>query len=332
MRSLEGWALCDPCRAAATRKGTLLPCWAGPHWLMALPLETAQVRSAWASLAGLDELRDLQVVVDAGSALCPRGWVGLLSLDGTVTAVVPDAAQVPMARAALAGLTPAQVTTAEVVVPRFGGVAELLGPAALFYATAPLVASTRVRQHVDRAEPDELGDLLHDAGAEDANESGLSDISALAFVDPRPGCHRRRVRVASLAGPHRPPLCPHPAGLPAAGTGPSRGGAGYRRGGSRRAPAPVASEADRVTAPGGAPRSGTARRPAQHEAWLMSVARWQVRLVEGTHAHVARAPTTLKPFASLPSVVMEGADVPLTLSVQRLGLAQRSWHLPGQKW
>jgi GNAT superfamily N-acetyltransferase len=149
---------------------------------MALPLETARVRSAWALLAGLDQLRDLQVVVDAGSALCPSGWVGLLALDGTVTAVVPDAAQVPMARAALAGLTPAEVTTSEVVVARFGGVAELLGPAALFYATAPLVASTRVRQHVERAEPDELGDLLHDAGTEDANESGLSDISAAAFV------------------------------------------------------------------------------------------------------------------------------------------------------
>jgi GNAT superfamily N-acetyltransferase len=149
---------------------------------MALPLEAAQVRSAWASLAGLDELRDLQVVVDAGSALCPRGWVGLLSLDGTVTAVVPDAAQVPMAQAALAGQTPAQVTTAEVVVPRFGGVAELLGPAALFYPTAPLSGSPRERQHVVRAGPDGLGDLLHAAGAEDANESGLGDISALAFV------------------------------------------------------------------------------------------------------------------------------------------------------
>jgi hypothetical protein len=53
---------------------------------MPLPLETAQIRSAWALLAGLDQLCDLQVVADAGSALCPKGWVGLLSLDGTVTA------------------------------------------------------------------------------------------------------------------------------------------------------------------------------------------------------------------------------------------------------
>jgi hypothetical protein len=101
---------------------------------MALPLETGQIRDAWALLAGVDELRDLQVVVDGGSALCPRG------------------------------------------------VAELLGPAALFYPTAPLPGSTRERQHVERAELDELGDLLRDAGTEDANESGLADISAPAFV------------------------------------------------------------------------------------------------------------------------------------------------------
>jgi GNAT superfamily N-acetyltransferase len=130
----------------------------------------------------LDQLRDLQVVVDAGSALCPKGWLGLLSLDGTVTAVVPNADQVPMARAALAGLTPAEVTTPAVAVPRFDGVAELLGPAALFYPTAPLPGSARERQPVDRAELDELGDLLHDAGTEDANESSLANISAPAFV------------------------------------------------------------------------------------------------------------------------------------------------------
>jgi GNAT superfamily N-acetyltransferase len=148
---------------------------------MALPLKTGQIRDAWALLAGVDELRDLQVVVDGGSALCPTGWIGLLSLDATVTAVVPHRAQVPMARVALAGLTPAEVTTPEVVVPRFGGVAELLGPAALFYPTTPLPGSTRERQH-ERAELDELGDLLRDAGPEDANESGLGDISAPAFV------------------------------------------------------------------------------------------------------------------------------------------------------
>jgi GNAT superfamily N-acetyltransferase len=149
---------------------------------MPLPLDTAQIRSAWALLAGLDQLGDFKVVVDAASAICPKGWVGLLSLDDTVTAVVPDAAQVPMARAALAGLTPAEVTTPEVVVPRFDAVAELLGPAALFYPTDPLPGSARERQRVERAGLDELGDLLHDAGTEDANESSLANISAPAFV------------------------------------------------------------------------------------------------------------------------------------------------------
>lgn len=147
-----------------------------------MPLETAQVRAAWAGLAGLEQLHDLQVVADADSFLCPRGWVGLLTLDGTVTAVVPGPAQVAMARAALAGLTPPEVTSAEVVVPRFAAVAEVLGPAALFYPTAPLRRWPSEHKLVGRAGLDELRDLLHDAGTEDANESGLGKISAPAFV------------------------------------------------------------------------------------------------------------------------------------------------------
>jgi GNAT superfamily N-acetyltransferase len=149
---------------------------------IALPLGTAQIRGAWALLAGLDQLRDLQVVVDAGSALCPRGWVGLLSLDGTVTAVVPGAPHVPLARAALAGLSPDEVTNPEVVVPRFGGVAEILGPAALFYPTAALPALARQHHGVETAELNELGELLDDTGTADANESGLANISSPAFV------------------------------------------------------------------------------------------------------------------------------------------------------
>jgi GNAT superfamily N-acetyltransferase len=96
--------------------------------------------------------------------------------------VVPDEAQVPMARAALAGLAPANLTTPEVVMARFGGVAEVWGPAALFYPTAPLRRWSREDQCSERAEPEQLGDLLDDAGTEYANESGLSKISAPAFV------------------------------------------------------------------------------------------------------------------------------------------------------
>jgi GNAT superfamily N-acetyltransferase len=52
----------------------------------------------------------------------------------------------------------------------------------LFYPTVPFPGLTRERQHLERAGLDEIGELLHDAGPDDANESGLGNISAPAFV------------------------------------------------------------------------------------------------------------------------------------------------------
>ncbi len=88
---------------------------------------------------------------------------------------------VDVVRAAVVGLTPAEATNPEIVVTRFSAVAEVLGPAALFYPTAPLRVAPGDDQ-CERVGLDELDLLLREAEAEEAGESGLSEITAPAFV------------------------------------------------------------------------------------------------------------------------------------------------------
>src|ERR1700722_15842879 len=51
--------------------------------------DESRIKSAWAALAGVERLRRFQFVVRTESWLCPRGWVGLLSLFDTLTVVAP---------------------------------------------------------------------------------------------------------------------------------------------------------------------------------------------------------------------------------------------------
>jgi hypothetical protein len=93
--------------------------------------ETA--KDAWSRLAGLSALDGIQVIVDAESPLAPRGWIGSLAVDDTVTASVPRPDLERPVAAALAGLTSREASSPDTVVRRrLPPTRERLGPALLF--------------------------------------------------------------------------------------------------------------------------------------------------------------------------------------------------------
>lgn len=131
-------------------------------------------------MAGLDNLSAFQVVVRPNSGLCPPGWIGLLGLAGTITACVPTAELVRVVGAALAGLSPAQATTPEVVLARLPPVSDVMGPAALFYPSGPMIEVAE--DSVEEATSDELAPLLASVPPEERDESGVAEITSSAFV------------------------------------------------------------------------------------------------------------------------------------------------------
>jgi GNAT superfamily N-acetyltransferase len=145
------------------------------------PADVVGVREAWAQLAGVERLDGIQVIVRPESALSVPGWCGFLSLDGTLTAVVPDDFHLGIVSAALVGLSATEATTPEIIVPRFSEVAEVLGPAALFYPTAS-VQDGWGRYEVDQETVDQLDGLLREVSPEDVAESGLDEITGPVFL------------------------------------------------------------------------------------------------------------------------------------------------------
>ena len=132
-------------------------------------------RQAWARLAGLAGLDGVQVVVDAGSPLGRRGWIGILALDGTVTACVPRRdLQRPVA-AALRELTARTVTNPDVVRSRLPPTTAVVGPAALFYPPAGF--ATGEVPGVVEVTPSEIEELLAAVPADEADESGLAEVT-----------------------------------------------------------------------------------------------------------------------------------------------------------
>jgi ribosomal protein S18 acetylase RimI-like enzyme len=139
-----------------------------------------RAKRAWAVLAGLDNLSAFQVVVRPNSGLCPPGWIGLLGLADTITACVPTTELVGPVEAALADLSTAKATTPEVVLPRLPPVSNVMGPAALFYPSAPMpeVADGSVEEVTS----DELTPLMESVSPAERDESGVADITSPAFV------------------------------------------------------------------------------------------------------------------------------------------------------
>jgi hypothetical protein len=145
---------------------------------------TAQIRAAWADLLGMQRLDadTRRVFVDPQSALGPAGWVGILRLDRAVLVAVPTPHLEPIAVAAIADLSVAQVTDPALVAPRFNRVAEILGPSMLAYADAGSLRSvpaTTVEQGT--IDDPRLHELVASVPEEDAHEAGVLSCTSPAF-------------------------------------------------------------------------------------------------------------------------------------------------------
>ncbi|UCM89427.1 GNAT family N-acetyltransferase [Streptomyces marincola] len=127
------------------------------------------------------------VVASPDSGLSPPGWVGLVALGGSaiVTAPRPDTAAV--VRAAVGSLPGDAVTDAEAVRAVLP-VTDVLGPAALAYASAdgfrPVAADEANVRRLPQgaAGSGALDDLVDQVTDEEAAEAGIVGITSPAFV------------------------------------------------------------------------------------------------------------------------------------------------------
>lgn len=146
-------------------------------------LERAQ--RLWVELAGAPVVFSgpgINVVASPLSLLCPPGWVGIVALGGAAIATAPDSGSAETVRQALDGTAVTAVTDPTVVCHGLP-MAEILGPATLAYCDAarfrPVGTGAVEMIPADHAD---LGTFLARVSAEDADESGLMDITSSAFV------------------------------------------------------------------------------------------------------------------------------------------------------
>ena len=137
-------------------------------------------RRAWARLAGLAAVDGIQVVVDAASPLGRRGWIGILAVDGMVTACVPRRDLEWPVATVLGGLTSQEATTPEIVRPRLPPTRAVLGPAMLFYP--PDGFSIGEVPGVEEVASDDVQGLFRAVSPDDLDESGLLEIKGPVFA------------------------------------------------------------------------------------------------------------------------------------------------------
>jgi hypothetical protein len=163
----------------------------------------ARACEVWVELAGVPvafpSVGGVEVVVSAGSLLCPPGWVGIVALGDAAIVTVPTDDVIGVVREALDGLPVAAVTDPDrlrAAVP----VIEVLGPASLAYLderdhrpAEPAAVEEIPANHAD------LAALLASITADEAEECGLAEISSSAFVV------RSETQVVAAAGYRRWP-------------------------------------------------------------------------------------------------------------------------------
>jgi hypothetical protein len=144
-----------------------------------------RARRLWVGLAGTPVVfRDaaVEVAVSPGSLLCPPGWVGIVALESAVIATAPDRDVAETVRRALNDL-PTTAMTDSAAVRDTLPVDETLGPATLAYCDAagfrPADSTAVEMIHANHAD---LKTLLARVSADDADESGLAEITSPAFV------------------------------------------------------------------------------------------------------------------------------------------------------
>lgn len=165
-----------------------------------------RARGLWELLAGsvatFPTDGGVTVAVAPDSLLCPPGWVGVVELDGSALVTVPDDATAQRVQALTGLATGARTDPA--AVGALVGVADVLGPARLAYLDAASLTTVELRTTPGAATPatarPDLADvvgldaqgpavraLLDHVDADDADESGLAELTSPAFTLRRAG-------------------------------------------------------------------------------------------------------------------------------------------------
>jgi GNAT superfamily N-acetyltransferase len=172
-----------------------------------MPIDPLLVRARelWEDLASVPvsfaPTGGVSVAVSPQSGLCPAGWVGVVTLDGSAIVTVPSEDAAAIVRDAFATLPVRAVADADAVrgvLP----VARVLGPAVLAYASPDgfrpvspdaLAVEQLTVEQLPGGHPD-LQRLEKLAGDDEAGEAALDGITSPAFVVREAG------EVAAAAG------------------------------------------------------------------------------------------------------------------------------------
>jgi RimJ/RimL family protein N-acetyltransferase len=148
----------------------------------------ARARALWEGLAAAPvsfaSSGGVSVVASPESSLCPAGWVGVVSLGDAAVVTAPTERSAALVRDGLATLSMEAVTNAD-AVGEVLPVAQVLGPAALFYASPDAFRSVSPGAlSVQQLSGDhsDLRSLEEAAGEDAAEEAALREITSPAFV------------------------------------------------------------------------------------------------------------------------------------------------------
>ncbi|MFB6778956.1 GNAT family N-acetyltransferase [Streptomyces sp. NPDC056352] len=146
-----------------------------------------RARGLWETLAAVPvsfaPSGGLTVVTSPASGLCPPSWAGIVMLGDAAVATVPTGGAAQVVRRVLAAVPTGSLTRPEAiraVLP----VTEVLGPATLAYVARDGFRPAPAHHAVEQLAPGhrDLRELVRSAGQEDADESGMEDITSPAFI------------------------------------------------------------------------------------------------------------------------------------------------------
>ncbi|MQM24447.1 GNAT family N-acetyltransferase [Glycomyces albidus] len=148
---------------------------------------TTRARTLWQALAAapvaFPSNGGLQVVASPGSMMCPPSWTGIVALGDAAIATVPTDRAAELVQRALRPFDVESLTDPTVMAKALP-VRDVLGPAMLAYVSRDAFTPPQPDTEVERLPPEhpDLQALLDSAGEDDADESGIAEITSPAFV------------------------------------------------------------------------------------------------------------------------------------------------------
>lgn len=147
-----------------------------------------RARELWVEAAGAEvefpAPGEVNVVVSPHSRLCPPGWAGIVLLGGAGIATTPSGRDAELLAGVLRKSAPTDGLVDADRLREILPVLDLLGPASLLYLDRAAFLPNGGDAEVEEVacEGVEMAALLARAGAVDADESGLADVTSPVFA------------------------------------------------------------------------------------------------------------------------------------------------------